>query len=490
MPSSCDKADRNAACPTLLFGFLPIVPSVFLGLGLYRAWIEITFVGSFAELPLHDVMMYGASFSVRDVFDATMAVVALLCASTARRIGPFFNKRLVFAISGTLLVASTAAVFATGMAPGLADILSIPAAIAGGAGIALLILLWSELYGCLNPLRVATYYALSIVAGGVVVYIWRGFMLPWLFVMTALLVPASLLCVAAGFRRIPESERPRTARTKLSVPWKAVLLMATYAFAYGLLENVTYAGYFGPHSAPGAVIAGAVLFFAAAARGKRFDFGIIYRLALPLTVAALLVIPALNVFGAAVGSFCASAGYTAQSVLVMVIIANLCYRYGASAIWLFGIERGVRQISMLAGRAVSEQAPLFGSDGEIVVAALTVVAVVAATMIAISEKGLSSNWGAVMEKHGDGTGASPAERKNELSARVAKTARACKLSAREEEVLLLLAQRKTVGIIERELFIANGTAKAHVRHIYRKLDIHTRQELFDMLGVGDEDHDR
>ena len=48
----------------------------------------------------------------------------------------------------------------------------------------------------------------------------------------------------------------------------------------------------------------------------------------------------------------------------------------------------------------------------------------------------------------------------------------------------MLAQYKTVGIIERELFIANGTAKAHVRHIYQKLDIHTRQELFDMLGVA------
>ena len=50
-------------------------------------------------------------------------------------------------------------------------------------------------------------------------------------------------------------------------------------------------------------------------------------------------------------------------------------------------------------------------------------------------------------------------------------------------MLLLLAQRKTVGIIERELLIANGTAKAHVRHIYQKLDIHTRQELFDLLGL-------
>ena len=57
------------------------------------------------------------------------------------------------------------------------------------------------------------------------------------------------------------------------------------------------------------------------------------------------------------------------------------------------------------------------------------------------------------------------------------------LSPREEEVLLLLAQRKTVGSIERELFIANGTAKTHIRHIYRKLDIHSRDELSDLLGL-------
>ena len=50
-------------------------------------------------------------------------------------------------------------------------------------------------------------------------------------------------------------------------------------------------------------------------------------------------------------------------------------------------------------------------------------------------------------------------------------------------MLLLLAQRKTGGSIERELFIANGTAKTHIRHIYRKLDIHSRDELTDLLGL-------
>ena len=48
---------------------------------------------------------------------------------------------------------------------------------------------------------------------------------------------------------------------------------------------------------------------------------------------------------------------------------------------------------------------------------------------------------------------------------------------------MLLAQHKTVGQIERELFIANGTAKAHVRHVYQKFDIHSREELFDLIGV-------
>lgn len=475
--------DESTSRTTLLFGFLLIVPLAFLGLGLYRAWIEITFVGSFAELPLHSGAIEGMPFSIRDLFDVTMAVVSLLCAFYAQRIGPFFNKKIVFAASGILLVLSTALAFSTALYPEWATALGVPSAIAGGIGIALLILLWSELYGCLNPLRVTTYYSLSIVAGGLAIYIWRGFMFPWLFVMTAILPLVSLLCVHAGFRKIPADEQPRDKRTKLSAPWKAILLMAAYAFAYGLLESVSYSGFFGPHSAPGAVIAGLVVFFAAALQRKRFDFGVIYRIALPLTVAVLLLIPALNVFGSAASSFCAAAGYTAQSILVMVVIANLCYRYGASAIWLFGIERGVRQIAMMAGRTVSNQAHMLGENGDTILAALCVVAVVTATMIFMSEKGLSSNWGATMEKH-DEREATPAERKNELSVRVAEVARNNKLSAREEEVLLLLAQYKTVGIIERELFIANGTAKAHVRHIYQKLDIHTRQELFDMLGVA------
>ena len=152
------RSAEDDARSTLLFGFLPVVPLAFLGLGLYRAWIEITFVGSFAGLPFQTGPIGNMAFGARDLFDGSMAIVSLLCALGAQRIGPFFNKKPVSVACGTLLVLSTVLAFCTALFPESTAALGAPAAITGGVGIALLILLWSELYGCLNPLRVATYY--------------------------------------------------------------------------------------------------------------------------------------------------------------------------------------------------------------------------------------------------------------------------------------------------------------------------------------------
>lgn len=497
--ASCDSVSESTedsmadGKTSLLLGFIPVVPLAFLGLGIYRAWIEIAFVGSFVDFP------FGAS--IRDIFDATMVVVSFACAALARRIGPFYNKPPMYIAGGLMLVASTICVFSSCLLPGMETILAPAGGVLGGIGIAILILFWSELYGCLNPLRVASYYSLAIAAGAIVVYIYKGFEFPWLFVMTALLPVVSLLCAREGFSRLPKNERPSTVWVHLSVPWKAILLMAIYAFAYGMLENVSYQSDFGPHSSPGTVAAAIAVFLGVAARGKHFDFGLVYRVALPLTVAALLLLPSFNFMSGMASSFCVSAGYTMQSIIIMLILANLCYRYGASAIWLFGIERGIRQVFMMLGREVTDGAHAFnllGGNGEVFISIVSAIAIVAGTMILMSEGELSSSWGAKVLKKGtanessgkNAAESSPAERKHQLSSRVAEVARAYKLSAREEEVLLLLAQRKTVGIIERELFIANGTAKAHVRHIYQKLDIHTRQELFDMLGVKTEDDEQ
>jgi two-component system NarL family response regulator len=50
------------------------------------------------------------------------------------------------------------------------------------------------------------------------------------------------------------------------------------------------------------------------------------------------------------------------------------------------------------------------------------------------------------------------------------------LSARELAVLRLLAAGRTNKEIAGELFVAEGTVKAHVAGVYRKLGVHSRAE--------------
>ena len=52
---------------------------------------------------------------------------------------------------------------------------------------------------------------------------------------------------------------------------------------------------------------------------------------------------------------------------------------------------------------------------------------------------------------------------------------------RETEVLELLAQGRTVGIIREKLVISLNTARFHTKNIYVKLNVHSQQELIDLV---------
>lgn len=55
------------------------------------------------------------------------------------------------------------------------------------------------------------------------------------------------------------------------------------------------------------------------------------------------------------------------------------------------------------------------------------------------------------------------------------------LSRKETEVLYLLARGRNSATIQESLYISAGTANTHMRHIYRKLDVHSQRELIDLV---------
>ena len=117
-----------------------------------------------------------------------------------------------------------------------------------------------------------------------------------------------------------------------------------------------------------------------------------------------------------------------------------------------------------------------------VIAVAVVALMLVATLILLSEKELASRWGVRILDVGGLVEKTPEQERAE--ARVAEVAEHARLTPRETEILQLIAQGKNGPAIMGELFIAEGTFKAHTSHIYEKCGVANRRELRALLGVG------
>ena len=73
------------------------------------------------------------------------------------------------------------------------------------------------------------------------------------------------------------------------------------------------------------------------------------------------------------------------------------------------------------------------------------------------------------------------ERSADFEQRLIKLGEITGLTAREHEVFALLAQGRNARFIQEKLVVSYNTVKTHVSHIYAKLNVHTHQELIDLV---------
>lgn len=78
-------------------------------------------------------------------------------------------------------------------------------------------------------------------------------------------------------------------------------------------------------------------------------------------------------------------------------------------------------------------------------------------------------------------GAAPREDKGSFVRRCDQLSDEFGLSTREREVFFLLAKGHNAAYITDKLCVSRSTAKTHINHIYKKMDIHTQQELLTMV---------
>ena len=59
-----------------------------------------------------------------------------------------------------------------------------------------------------------------------------------------------------------------------------------------------------------------------------------------------------------------------------------------------------------------------------------------------------------------------------------------RLTQRESEILRYTALGRSARFIAEDLLISHNTARTHVKHVFEKLNIHSKQELIDLVLTG------
>lgn len=189
-----------------------------------------------------------------------------------------------------------------------------------------------------------------------------------------------------------------------------------------------------------------------------------------------------------------SVGKEALWLVFSCFMAYLAFRYDLSPVRVFGIGQGVYFLASTTGWAVGALvAPSYGQDiVRMGVGVALTFLVVLVLVYVFPENDLKRIMAWSVD--GDRPGARRAAEKADgvaageagLVAAQHSLARAADprygLSARELEILDLFAQGRSANWIADSLTISKNTVRSHLRAIYTKLDVHTRQELLDFLA--------
>lgn len=292
-----------------------------------------------------------------------------------------------------------------------------------------------------------------------------------------------------------------------------------------------------------AVLAVVMVLLAAAVAHEESHWDMIFRILVPVVAVGVFCIPALGSAYALAAGFFVVCAFICLESLMWIFFSDLAQEFRLSPIYVFGLGRSLLTLGAIFGMTVAEQSLFAGSSGlaagasgavagitaslasyETAMAALLALALAYCllprqrevsriispiphkkdeqayaqlqnTLISPSPHQADADASELSPddaQRGDSVAAAQKEdgekreteeqvRKGRFHMRCEEIADRYLLSRRETEVMFLLAKGHNAAYIQDKLCISKSTAKTHINHIYRKLDIHTQQELLNMV---------
>jgi DNA-binding CsgD family transcriptional regulator len=291
--------------------------------------------------------------------------------------------------------------------------------------------------------------------------------------LSAVLLWCYHLTVSGSVVRVAESKRP------VRLPRAFCLYIFIGAIANNYLRGLNITG-----SSPQQSFAVEILFASIILLGILFSYSKPQQMT--IVISSLLIIGGLTLlaFHLDWGAALVAPGFVCLEIFTWVLLADFSQRNRAAPIiviaqsW-FAISMGLL-VGTIIGALVFEYGlnTVYGSIASTILAFMTLVSLLATFRWPFLSQFIERESTLSIE--------------NSYDSQCMIVARRFGLSPRETEVLMLLAYGRDITFVEKSLFISRNTAKAHIKHIYAKVGVRSRQALLDIIeNVGkDGEYDR
>lgn len=462
-----------------------------LGFAAHWAWIWCVFWSNrfydegaaLESLVLSPVSMLEPLW-VLSLFSNVVAIAALLLVARVRN--PLSELRSL-PVEGAVLTALgtlCASLVPDLVRPEAASTVYLMGAVLTGVGSATVVVLWGERLAECGPRYLVRCFVAAIFLGAAAYGL-----LAALPPMASQVAVAALPVVSMGIYLDQTRRRPRlpqqyrNVRVRARIPVPLVLVALFFGFSFGLMKGLMAPvgpSWIAVRDALNivAIVAAAGAFYVTSVV-YRMDFDhLTYQVALPLVAAGFLFLPLrepLSVVGTAVYQF----GYQYFYLVLWAIWAVLAAREKLPAAWVCAWGLLAIQIGQLAGSLAADLGLgfLVGDGALAMLSAAVIFATLIVSLFVFSGRSASTGWGSVRPMEEEARAAEGRTLEDACDA----LSRRSRLTVRETDVFCLLARGRNRAFICKELVIGDETVKSHVKAIYRKLNVHSQQELINLV---------
>lgn len=355
-----------------------------------------------------------------------------------------------------------------------------------GVGTACLLVEWGRVFGLLGPREVIYQGIVAMLLSAVALAVLA--VVPdsaGRIVLASIPVPL-MCCFARATKHLPKQAMyEQGLEVEVRIPWKFLITAFLHGLALGVLLGsfTSIEGYNGTLVSALSFIVAALLLLLTSVFAK-MDFNhLIYQVGFPIMASGAVAIACMRSFSL-VGESIQLVGFCYVHLIMWGLCSYLTKRFSLSAAWVVAWPTCCLMLGQFIGGAAGGFIVQHDSSGYQVTIAATLVSFILlfAALCMMSNRNLTTGWGIAVPANAI-ENSSPVDL---LDQTIRAIAVETGLTPRETDTLLFFARGYNRRSISEELTVSKETVKSHINGIYRKMNIHSQQELIVVVKEREE----